>query len=182
MRIFILVILAVINLSCLPTKIAPRIKEYKVKRGHKFHKELSQHYTFIFKDPKQAYDFYNYINIVYQLNYYSVDRDVQFVLSDELFAFSFREAEKTTEFVNLLPVAIDLTLEQKGYARFLESTYQSRTGHWYIIMTVFDELGNDALHPQHRKQKAVLRYLNTLRTNYLAHQNYYEVLLNKNPD
>lgn len=135
-----------------------------------------------FKDPKQAYEFYDYIKIVYQLNNFSVNQDVQFVVNNELFSFSFREAEKTTNFVNLLPVAIDLTLKREGFTPILEPAYQSRTGHWYIIMTVFDDQGNDALHPQHINNKAVIRYLNTLRKNYLTHENYHEVLLNKNPD
>jgi hypothetical protein len=77
---------------------------------------------------------------------------------------------------------VDAKLEQEGIGPLLESSYTSRNGQWYIIMTVFDEGGNDALHPKHAMQKPVKAYLNTLRKNYLKHENYYEILLNKNPD
>jgi hypothetical protein len=121
------------------------------------------HYGFIFNDPKDAYEFYDYINIVFELNHQSVDRDVPFDISDQQFYFSFYEAERSTNFVNLVPIVVDAKLEQEGIGPLLESSYTSRNGQWYIIMTVFDEGGNDALHPKHAMQKPVKAYLNTLR-------------------
>jgi hypothetical protein len=160
----------------------PILKTYRVQQGRKFHKSLLDHYGFIFNDPKDAYEFYDYINIVFELNHQSVDRDVPFDISDQQFYFSFYEAERSTNFVNLVPIVVDAKLEQEGIGPLLESSYTSRNGQWYIIMTVFDEGGNDALHPKHAMQKPVKAYLNTLRKNYLKHENYYEILLNKNPD
>jgi hypothetical protein len=169
-------------IACFPTKIAPKIDNYIIKEGSKFHKDLLDHYAFIFNDPKDAFHFYNYINIVYELNQNKVDLDVPFVVNDQLFFFSFYEVEKTTNVVNLVPIVVDAQLDREGYGPFFESTYQSRTGHWYILINVFDEQGNDALHPAHAQRDTVKRYLNDLRKNYINNENYYEVLLNKNPD
>lgn len=182
MRIIPLLIFILLLTSCIPTQIAPIIDEYRVQEGRKFHKSLSEHYAFIFNDPKEAYDFYNYVNIVYQLNHNDVNIDVPFITSDQQFYFSFHEAERTTNFINLAPIVVDAKLDQEGIGPLLESTYETRKGYWYIVITVFDEYGNDALHPSHLSQKDVRRYLNSMRKDYLKHHNYYEALLNKNPD
>jgi len=178
----IYLLLAVVIIACIPTKIAPKIETYRVQQGSKFHKSLLDHYAFIFNDPKDAYDFYNYVNTVYELNHQDVDRDVPILVNNHRFYFSFHEAERSTNFINLAPMVIDAKLDNEGFGPYLESTYESRKGYWYIVMTVFDNFGNDALHPDHPHQKELVDYLNAMRIEYLNNENYYEVLLTKNPD
>jgi hypothetical protein len=176
------VLLITLLFACIPTKVAPKIDTYRVQQGSKFHKNLLDHFAFIFNDPKEAYDFYNYINTVYELNHQEVDRDVPFLVNNRPYYFSFHEAERTTNFINLAPMVVDAKLEDEGFGPYLESTYESRKGYWYIVMTVFDDFGNDALHPEHPYQKEVVDYLEELRTQYINNHNYYDVLLTKNPD
>lgn len=176
----LLLLFLILTTSCPPSKIAPRIKTYKIVRGQKFSKSLLQHYCFVFKDPKNAYEFYNYVNTVYQRNDVDVDKDVPFQIDRQSYYFSSREAEKINETFNIVPLLLDKITEHKGYGGpYLNAVYTSRKGHWYILINVFDNEGNDALHPKHPEQKEVIKYLEKMRTSYLSHQNYYEVLLLK---
>ena len=61
MKKFVLFIfLTAIITSCIPTKIAPRFKneDYKVMQAKKFERNLPRETSFIFKDPKDADEFY----------------------------------------------------------------------------------------------------------------------------
>ncbi len=54
--------------SCIPLSIAPNIEDYKIKVAKKFKRKLPKDYAFIFEDTKEANEFYNYINLKYELN------------------------------------------------------------------------------------------------------------------
>ncbi|NVN17085.1 hypothetical protein GUA46_01920 [Muricauda sp. HICW] len=67
--IFVLVLLS----SCIPLRIAPNIKDYKLIQGKRFKKGLPKKSVFVFEDPKDANEFYEYINTKFQLDDYYVD-------------------------------------------------------------------------------------------------------------
>ena len=182
MRYLSLLIIALAVSSCIPVKIAPQIKDYKIKSGQKFHKNLSHHQAFIFNDPKDAYEFYSFINIVYELNNIDVAADVPFLINSKEYYFSFHEVERTSNTLNLIPVIIDLKLKEEGVGPLLEPIYESRKGNWYIIVNVFDSDGNDALHLENKSRKEVERYLKEMKTLYFSHHNYYEALFKKSPN
>ncbi len=162
--------------SCIPIRIAPKIKDYKVKVAKKFKRNLPRDHAFIFKDPKEADEFYNYLNIRYQLNHQNVDENILFTIDDNKFFLSFYETEIPTKTINLLPMLIDAALDSKEMGTYFEDIYMSRKGNWYLVLTVFDVNMKDCLKPNHKYQKEVIIYLKNLKREYLSTNNYFDPL------
>jgi hypothetical protein len=163
--------------SCIPIKIAPKIKDDKVVKAKKFKRKLSKDYAFIFKDTKESEEFYSFINTKYDLDNESVNANVPFILDKKLYFFSFNEIEKETKTLNFLPFLIDAALQNNDMEPMLEDTYTSRFGHWYIVMQVYDVDNNDCLNPNYPQRKQVIEYLRNMRKEYFATVNYNETRL-----
>ncbi|EWH14575.1 hypothetical protein KLA_04387 [Cellulophaga geojensis KL-A] len=69
-NVFLVVILVFVQ-SCIPLRIAPNIQDYKITKGKTFKRGLTKHHVFIFEDPKDESEFYNYVDVKYQL--YNID-------------------------------------------------------------------------------------------------------------
>ncbi|WP_179315430.1 hypothetical protein [Winogradskyella undariae] len=169
--------------SCIPVKIAPRFKnqDYKIMLAKKFQKDMPRETSFIFKDSKDAEEFYNYINKKYHLNHIDVGYNVPFELENETLYLSYYEAERTDEKVNLPFALIDAKRESNGNSRLFEGNYGTRTGHWYIILTVYDKNIKNCLIDKHPLKEKTIQYLKELKQEYLTTQNYEELLLTKKP-
>ncbi len=173
LAIFVLIFLN----SCIPIRIAPNIKDYKLAKGKRFKKGLPKKTVFVFEDPKDANEFYNYINTKFQLKDYCVDVQVPFSIQDNTFYFSFYEVEIPTKTINLIPMAFDVILNQTAdMDPILEEAYSSRTGNWYIAMEVFSDTEKDCLIEGSVSRDIVLSYLRDLKNEYLATDNYNEVV------
>ena len=168
--------------SCIPIRIAPNIKDNKVMIAKKFKRKLPKESAFIFKDPKDANEFYNYINILYQLDDYNVDYQVPISVSNETLFMTFYETEIPTKILNLVPIVIDAKRQSNGNDPILEDIYMTRKGNWYIILTVMDANGNDCLKSNYKNKPALISYLKDLKTKYLTTANYYDTLLKKSLD
>jgi hypothetical protein len=171
----ILLILFLIS-SCIPLRIAPKIKDDKVMIGKKFKRSLPRDYTFIFEDPKDADEFYNYINTKYQLKYRDVEWNVPLTIDNEKFFLSFYEVEIPTKTINLIPIIIDAKLEENGHDPILEDAEFSRRGKWYLALTITDVDMKDCLNPNYKSRNKVLKYLRGLRLEYLNTHNYLDAL------
>ena len=165
--------------SCIPIRIAPNIKDYKVKVAKKFKRKLPRSYAFIFEDPKDANEFYNYINIRYQLDYQNVEWNVPFSIEGENFFLSFYETEIPTKTINLIPIFIDAGLDSKGMDPIFEDIYSSCVGNWYLVLTVSDSNMNDCLKLNHVYYKKAVKYLRALKNEYLNTSNYLDPLFRK---
>ena len=161
--------------SCIPLRISPKIKEDKIMLAKKFKRNLPREYALIFKDPKDADEFYNYINIKYELNHQNVGENVPFIIDNEKLFFSFYETEIPTKTINLIPMMADVIIS-KGDDPLFEDAYFTRAGTWYVALTVSDEDMNDCLNPNHKFQKKTVQYLRDLRIEYLNTHNYLEAL------
>lgn len=184
MRTFPTATLLVLALSsCIPVKIAPKFKneDYKIMQARKFQRSMPRATSFIFKDPKDANEFYNYINKKFRLNDVDVGINVPFQLHGETLYLSYYEAERMDEKLNLPLVAIDAKRDSNGNSRLFEDHYSSRTGHWYIILTVYDDNIKNCLRDQHPLKAKTIAYLKALKQEYIATQNYEELLLTKKP-
>ena len=180
MKSLLIIFLSIFLLtSCIPLKIAPTIKEDKIKIAKRFKRHLPKQYALIFKDPKDADEFYHFINTKYRLNHKMVEDNVPFTIDGEEYSFSFYEVEKITKTINLLPFFLDAALDNKGYDPVFEDSYSSRKGHWYIALTSFDVGLNDVLDPENENREAIIKYLRDLRIEYLNSNNYLEALLKK---
>ncbi len=163
--------------SCIPIRIAPNIKDYKLTKGKRFKRGLPKKTVFVFEDPKDANEFYSYINTKFQLKDYYVDVEVPFYIDDRAFYFSFYEVEIPTKTINLIPMAFDVMLNQTAdMDPILEDAYSSRTGNWYIAMEVFSDTEKDCLTESSVSRDMVLSYLRALKNEYLATSNYNEVV------
>lgn len=177
---FLLLTLSIITLtSCIPTKIAPRIEGDKVMYAKKFKRKLLREYTFIFEDPKQANEFYKYINTKYERNHKDVRYNTPIIVDGITYYLTFRETERQTETVNLVPIAIDAVLDDNNAPKLLKDVHVTRTGIWYILISVRDDDLKDCLHPNYKSRAAIIKYLRKLRHEYLNTMNYLEVLLKK---
>lgn len=167
--------------ACIPIKFAPKFKneDYKVMVAKKFQKKMPKETAFIFKDSKDAEEFYNYINKKYRLNHVDVGYNVPFQLNGETLYLSYHEAERTDEALNLPFVVIDAKRESSGNSPIFEDNYISRKGHWYILITIYDENLKNCLHDRHPLKDQTLQYLRALQEEYLNMYNYEELLFTK---
>jgi len=65
---------------------------------------------YIFEDPKDANEFYNYVNTKYNLNNKNGYDDVPFMIDGKQYFFSFYETEIKDKSINLFPVVADVLL------------------------------------------------------------------------
>lgn len=182
---FILKSLCIIALSlsiysCIPLQTAPKIDGAKVYKGQKFKKFLPKQYVYVFEDPKDANEFYIYINAKYNIDYDFAGGNVPIYIKDHKYYLSFYEVERTTKTVNLIPIAVDVAMDSKGKDPLFEDSHISRSGSWYIALTVTDEQLNDLLKETDPAQKVILKHLDHLRQEYLTTANYMEVYLRNN--
>ena len=179
MKSLLLVICSSLFFSCIPLRIAPTIKTDKVMVAKKFKRKLTKQYAFIFEDPKDANEFYNYVNTKYELNHNNVEWNVPFVIEVNTFFFSFYETEIPDKALNFLPFLIDAKLEQEVMNPMFKDAYVSRKDNWYLAITVDDAKMKDCLKAEYRKREVILKYLRDLRIEYLNTDNYLEALLRK---
>lgn len=128
----------------------------KTKR---FIKQLPFRYGFVFKDPKDAGEFYQFVNIKLAdtSEWSAINLPLQ--LEGTKFYFSLYEVEKTTKTFNLLPLLIDEKITEKGHDPLLSEHYMSRIGQWYIMLTVHDNTLADTLAPQHPQSNELIHFL-----------------------
>ena len=167
--------------SCIPYKFAPKFKneDYKVMKAKKFQRKLANETSFIFKDPKEANEFYNYINTKYSLNHNNVGLNSPIQINDKTYFFTYNEVELTDQTANIGLVFTDLVLDEKLGVTAFENNYSSRKGHWYVVITVYDENLKNCLIDKHLKKQEVLQYLKDMQQEYLKTHNYEELLFTK---
>lgn len=172
----ILITTLMVMQSCIPIRIAPKIDDYKVTKGKKFKRSLPKREMFVFEDPKDSDEFYTYVNTKFQLNDENVYDDVPFTVNDAPYFFSFYEVEVPTKIINLGGVVADAMLTTAGVDPVFEDSYGSRNGHWYIAIEVYSDQEKDCLHTDALSREAVLKYLRTLKQEYLTTHNYHETV------
>lgn len=86
------------------------------------------------------------------------------------------ERRRTTSTLNFIPILIDAALsdEDSGVPGFFNSFYTTRNEKWFIIITLTDLNGHDALMPDYKEQNANLTFLRNLQKEYLNTANYME--------
>ncbi len=101
MKNFFLILLVFAITSCIPVKIAPKFQnqDYKVMKAKKFQRKLPKETSFIFKDPKNADEFYYYINKKFNLNHKDVGFNVPFQIDGETLYLSYHEVERKTKLI-----------------------------------------------------------------------------------
>lgn len=162
--------------SCIPLRIAPTIKDYKITKGKKFKKSLPKRQMFVFEDPKQANEFYNFINTKFELQHTDVFDNVPFNIEGNQYFFSFYEIDIPDKTINFIPIAVDVLLERVDLDPSMEHLYETRKGNWYIAIEAYSDSENDCLISNSPSQRAVSEYFRALKNEYLATHNYHEVL------
>lgn len=183
MKYILVFFLLVAMTSCIPIKIAPKFEneDYKIMQAKKFQRKMPRETSFIFKDSKDANEFYTYINKKYKLNDMDVGINTPFQIDGQTLYLSYHEAERTDETINIPLVVIDAKRESNGNSRLFEDNYSSRTGHWYILLTVYDDTITNCLKDKHLMKAKTIQYLKDLKQEYLSTQNYEALLLTKKP-
>lgn len=178
-HLYLVFALALLFQSCIPLRIAPSIEDYKVKQGKKFKKGLPSREMFVFEDPKDENHFYKYINFKFDLNDSLVDTDVPFKLKEQQYFFSFYEVEIPDKAINLAPMITSVmfnaligNLEDAD----IDDPTMSRNGNWYLAIEVYSDLEKDCLEINSLSREVVLKYLRTLKKEYLSTHNYNEIV------
>jgi hypothetical protein len=177
MKNLVLFIFSVLITSCIPLSIAPSIEDYKLVKGKRFKRKLPRYKTFIFEDPKKAGEFYQFADAKFNLQDEVIERMISFTLDDKEFYFSFYEVQKKTRTINLLPMVIDSKLDSKGIDPILEDDYLSRSGYWYLAISIIDTEEKDCLDENHKDYNKILSYLKDFKEEYLTTHNYLETVL-----
>ncbi len=136
---------------------------------------------FIFEDPKQAGDFYEYVNTKFELEHQSVFDDVPFLLREKQYFFAFYEIDIPDKVLNLAPMVADALWNEVVYdgqeeTRGMQPQDVLRKGNWYIAIEVYSDTEKDCLVKDSLSRETVLKYLSTLKKEYLATHNYNEVV------
>lgn len=177
MKKFLIFVLAITIVSCIPTQVAPKFKGHKIMQAKKFKRKLPRETSFIFKDPKDADQFYYYINKKYNLNHKDVGLNTPFLLNGKTYYLTYHEVERTDKTANIGLALFDLVLEDKTGVKVFENNYSSRKGHWYLILTVYDDNVNNCLLNKHPDKSIIIQYLKDLKQEYITTHNYEELLL-----
>lgn len=146
-------------------------------QSRKFDRQLPREQAFIFKDPKRAGEFYAYINKKYRLNHKDVGFNIPVAIGKHKLFLRYYEVEKTDQKFNLPLALIDAKRTSNGNDAIFEDNYTTRQGHWYILVTIYDAELNNCLKKNHELRPEVVTYLKALKDEYLATQNYEELLL-----
>ena len=167
--------------SCIPVRIAPSISDYEVKKGKRFKRSLSKRTMFIFEDPKEADEFYQFVNIKYDLNNQNVYDDVPFEINDEQFFFAFYEVEIPDKSLNIFPALFNVVLNEAlgnedTDTEYIEAEEIYRRENWYIAIEVYSDTEEDVLHEKSLFRTPVLQYLRLLKKEYLSTNNYNEIV------
>lgn len=125
MKKIILLLILSVRFSSIPLRIATVIKTEKIIVANKFKRNLNNKFAFIFEDPKDANEFYNYLNRKYKLNHQDVAFNVPFQLKNKGYYFSFSEVEIENKTFNVLPVVADAALESKNMSPMFQYNYIS---------------------------------------------------------
>ena len=179
MRIVLPVVLCLFFLqSCIPLRIAPDMETYRVSKGKKFKRGLSKRQMFIFEDPKQAGEFYYYINTKFQLDDENVYDDVPFEISGLQYFFAFYEVDIPDKSLNFFPLLFEASLNAAlGSEAEIESEpTESRKENFYIAIEVYNDIEKDCLSTESLSRESVLKYLSVLRQEYLTTNNYNELV------
>ena len=179
MKSLLLLFFLLLFTSCIPLKIAPKIENEKLIVAKKFKRTLPKKHSYVFEDPKDADEFYNYINTKYELNHEDVEYNVPVIINENEYFLSFHEVERVTKTINLIPLFIDAGLDSKGHSPVFEDMHSSRTGNWYIVLTVSDSKINDCLNPKFANREEILAFLKEMRLEYLGTTNYMDALFRK---
>jgi hypothetical protein len=179
---FLFCITTFLFISCIPIAIKPTIEDYKITNGKNFKSGLPNKTSFIFEDPKNANEFYTYINVKFNRNTIDAEYNIPIAIGSQTFYMTFFEAERTTKTVNVLPMAADVLLSANnlGSGTTFNNVYTSRKGSWYISIIVLDNEMKDILAQNNKTQQQVVDYLSALKKEYLSTANYQEVYF-KNP-
>ena len=168
--------------SCIPLRIAPIIPDYRITKGESFKKDLPKQEMFVFEDPKNANNFYNYVFTKFQLNNENVYDDVPFTIDEQQFFFSFYEVEILGKTINLFPVVLDVFTNVGLGNDEIDSIYSggdttySRIGNWYMAIETYNDFEKVCLQMNSLSWEAVLEYLRTHKKEYLSTYNYNEVV------
>ncbi|WP_281541771.1 hypothetical protein [Maribacter aestuarii] len=168
--------------SCIPLRVAPKIDDYNVGKGKNFKRSLPEREMFIFEDPKEAYMFYDCVDMKYGLNNDNVYDDIPFEIDDKQYFFSFYETEIQDKYLNLFPFVADISLnaalDNDDMEPILSDKAEGvrRNGNWYIAIEVYSDTEKDCLTINPLSRKVVLEYLRDLKNEYLATHNYNELI------
>lgn len=131
---------------------------------------------FLFEDPKEAGEFYDFVNTKFKLNDTLVYDDVLFKINEQQFFFAFYEVEIPDKRINIAALLVDVILIHSEMDPMLENQYSSRKGNWYIAIEVYNDFEKDCLVEESLSRAMVLKYLRALKNQYLATANYNETV------
>lgn len=167
--------------SCVPLRIAPDIESHRVTVGKKFKRHLPKEHLFIFEDPKDADEFYYYINAKFDRNNNNVEFNVPIEVEGVRYYLSFHETEVPDKTLNLIPIAMDLATRDSMFQTDFSESYTSRKGNWYLALSVTDEDFANCLDPLYPFRQFVIDYLEELRLEYLSTRDYGQLAFKKKP-
>ena len=152
--------------SCLPLKIAPKVKTYKVVKTKRIVKGLSFRYGYLFFNPHSAEDFLHYVSDYIRQDK-SFPENQPFLLDDEVYFLSFYVPVKETQTLHLLPILGDELLESRGWPALFYPLYKTEKHKDYVLITVHNAALEDGLDPNFKHRDRLIEALESWRKDYM---------------
>lgn len=110
---------------------------------------------FIFEDPKEANEFYYYVNTKFQLGDDRVYDDVPFSIQGQHYFFSFYEVNILDKAVNFSPLLFSATINAvlQDDESAIEDPEEFRKENHYIAIEVYNDIENDCLVEMHYQDR-----------------------------
>ena len=180
-KIIFLLAITLLYAACIPLKIAPQIPDYKVTKGKRFHKQLPKQELFIFNDPKNEDEFFQFLSAKYGAETLETEYYIPFKLNSITYFLSYYEVARNSKTLNFAPILIDAARNgsKKKRKPILEDIYTTkRDDIWYIAISITSTKSADCLNVLYNKQPEVVQYLKKLKHEYLNTHNYEQTKFN----
>ncbi|MBS9461288.1 hypothetical protein KIM67_02610 [Flagellimonas sp. 389] len=158
-------LLILVVCSCTPFQTAPTIDDYQITKGAQLKEGLPEKNLFVFEDPKDANEFYNYINTKFNLENYYVDVEVPFNLDGRNYFLSFYEVEMLDRTVDTFGTVLGIIAGE-------ELEEEPEEFKHYIAIEVFSSIENDCLKETYPSRESIVTHLNILKNEYLNGRNW----------
>jgi hypothetical protein len=155
-------------MSCIPTRIAPTIKEDTILKGKRLNRQLKHQPYFVFENKKGELFFYEFLDAKIIPKDYPYYLNVPIKIADNNYFISFNSVEGKDQRINVGGAFLSAIFNEAVNADVFETYVIVHNNYYlYVAIKVMDEENNNCLAEDYLHREVVLKYLRDLRIAYI---------------